>query len=297
MDPDQIKKIIKGLSLLGEVYIHCRQNEFKRFGNIEKDWRDALKFFLKHYAFERQGAPKAYPDSAVESFDKIAANCPGKELAEKVWKEFREDLNGDLKKKKIGLNEKNNPLFFEDNPGKEKDVITFCEKIEMDYKYNIFQFAKKGFEDNGKYLKDTHDSFKKIRGIGDKIASFFLRDVAFLDKNISINELEKLQDRWLLQPVDLWIKRTVSFLDGPNEQENKEIAKRLVEMADDAQCCALSLNAGAWYLGAEIATTERRFEDCLKNVGGLKKNIEKWLSPRQEETKKLSDVFDKIKEI
>ena len=284
MDPDQIKKI-KGLSLLGEVYTHRLQNEFKRFGNIEKDWRVALKFFLKNYAFERQGAPKAYPDSAVKAFDLAdkKADRPGKDLAKEVWKKFCQLIPA--------TNPDRNPLSTKEDP-QSIDILSFCAQMDK-YGYNIFQFALDGIK---KDLLQTHNSLVKIRGIGPKIASFFLRDVAFLG-NISINELEKLQDRSLLQPVDVWVRRTVSFLDGSSGQKDEEIAKRLVEMAVAAQCCPLSLNAGAWYLGAKIATTDQRLTDCLKDMDELKKNIEKWLSPRQEETKKLSEVFDKIKEI
>ena len=194
MDPDQIKKIekikkIKGLSLLGEVYTHRLQNEFKRFGKIEKDWRDALKFFLKHYAFERQGAPKAYPDSAVKAFDTFdKADRPGKDLVEKVWKEFCKLISA--------KNPYRNPLFTKEDP-QSIDILSFCDQMDK-YGYNIFQFALDGIK---KDLLQTHNSLVKIRGIGPKIASYFLRDVAFLG-NISVNELTK-QDRWLLQPVDL----------------------------------------------------------------------------------------------
>ena len=46
------------------------------------------------------------------------------------------------------------------------------------------------------------------RGIGPKIASFFLRDLAVWF------EIEPLQHRELLQPIDRWVRRYVSLLEN-----------------------------------------------------------------------------------
>ena len=52
------------------------------------------------------------------------------------------------------------------------------------------------------WLKPTTNS-TRIRGVGRKIASFFLRDTALR------YQIEPATDRHLLQPGDLWIRRFV----------------------------------------------------------------------------------------
>ena len=57
-------------------------------------------------------------------------------------------------------------------------------------------------------VQRVHTEIRNIRGVGTKIASFFLRDVAIR------YEIEPDQNRDLLQPVDRWILRFTQMLDN-----------------------------------------------------------------------------------
>jgi hypothetical protein len=83
---------------------------------------------------------------------------------------------------------------------------------------------------------------RSIRGIGPKIASFFLRDVAIC------YEIGPDQDRELLQPVDRWILRFAQLLDDqlPRSAVSQWMA-----------------NAGMWYFGARIAPKKFTYTRAL----------------------------------
>jgi hypothetical protein len=86
-----------------------------------------------------------------------------------------------------------------------------------------------------------HAEIMNIRGIGPKIASFFLRDVA-IRYAINLDE-----NRDLLQPVDRWILRFAQKLDG--ELPRSAVSHWMVSNASRPELA----NAGMWYFGARIA--------------------------------------------
>ena len=89
----------------------------------------------------------------------------------------------------------------------------------------------------------AHRELMAIRGIGPKLASFFLRDVAMR------SDIAPTSDRHLLQPVDLWVRRFVRRLDGNEELTDREVAQWVVDHATQPQ----RANAGLLYFGAQIA--------------------------------------------
>ncbi len=261
-----------------------------RFPEIETDWLEALKFFLYGYAFERQGRSPAYAPLAVEAIRvTIGENRPEKptrELTKAVWEKFcdlgnyhprptkpRKPKHGKQPKPADpyeGANKKNNPLY--QSTGKQ-DVITFCSSL-VAHRYNIFVFAKSGIQAQ---IRETHSKLCEIRGVGEKIASFFLRDVALQSDNRIADS-----DRELLQPVDIWVRRTARLLsqNSITEESDAMCAQEMVRLSHEAQCSDLLLNAGSWYFGSQVAGTLRDLQTALANSGSLSGYLEKradWL--------------------
>lgn len=113
-------------------------------------------------------------------------------------------------------------------------------------------------------IKDMWDNLRQIRGVGPKIASLFLRDFSVYFE--LSRELIKDKDRWLLQPVDTWIRRAVRSFENDTKMKDEEVAKWLVDF-DQPEL----INQGIWYFGSQIARSEYRFCQALKEPSYAKK--------------------------
>jgi len=221
---------------------------------------EALKLFLNGYAFEHAGRPPQFALNAVKALENLISDGNEDSLSsagfsEKLWDKFCELMNG------RGTFRKGNPL----NPERSAhlvDAVTLCQDL-IDDGQNLYLFASRAVENNR--LRDAHGTLQRIRGIGPKIASLFLRDVAMV---VNVRE-PLLADRELLQPIDVWLKRTTEALTGTSVKA----ARELVRLADEADCSALWLNAGSWYFASKIALTETKLAECLQSPDALKRSI------------------------
>ena len=91
-----------------------------------------------------------------------------------------------------------------------------------------------------------------------KIASLFLRDVAYRYGTFPSTF------RWLLQPIDTWVRPSAMLLGAAGD--DVAVAKFIVEMAETGSHEPERVNQGMWYFGAEIARSEYRLEQTLSNL-------------------------------
>jgi hypothetical protein len=105
---------------------------------------------------------------------------------------------------------------------------------------------------------DVHAKIREITGVDMKIASLFLRDVAFRFRAFPPTS------RWLLQPVDIWVRRSASLLGATGD--DPAVAKFIVEIAKTGSCEPEKVNQGMWYFGAEIAGSEYRLRRTLSDL-------------------------------
>ena len=90
-------------------------------------------------------------------------------------------------------------------------------------------------------MREAWEKLTSIRGIGAKIASLFLRDLAvWFDLTPNV-------DRWYMQPVDVWVRRTVKLLSGSN-MSDEEIAKWIVRNSENPE----RANQGIWYFASQV---------------------------------------------
>ncbi len=117
-------------------------------------------------------------------------------------------------------------------------------------------------------VRDAFESLDRVRGIGPKIASFFLRDVAV---RFSI---EPLQDRELLQPIDVWVRRYVRQATGATVPVGDALAAQWICANSAAPEAA---NQGLWYFASQIASSEVKLRRSLADGGYARALVERYV--------------------
>lgn len=206
---EQIAKAKEWLQFFGGVgcfYVAGLSHSWEKYQQYRTDIWDSLSIFLEGYAFERQGRNPGYSHAAVDALLNYKKN---NNLTDKtcknVWERFKELLNPK------GLNIKNNPLAPKNTEYVDKNVKYHTKKLSVVEMVLGNKNTPLAITIENK-IKDTNDIqnahtnahtyLKFINGIGDKIASLYLRDLVVVMKI----DLENTRNRHLLQPVDIWLK-------------------------------------------------------------------------------------------
>ena len=230
---------------------------WRKYPTYQNNLVDSLAIFLEGYAFERQGRRPDYFHVAVDSLlhcnhlNMLSANC--------IWNRFQQLLNNQR------LNHKNNPLYPSNNPNNITNINRKLSVIEAIFNLNgpvtLFQYIYNLINQN----MDTTQPFnflKTIRGIGDKIASFYLRDLVAIS---NIN-LANIQNRWLLQPIDIWVERTVKGLTGNQNMNKQQVANWIVSNSLQYHLNPEHINMGIWFYCSSIANSEYQLNQSLRNI-------------------------------
>jgi len=96
-------------------------------------------------------------------------------------------------------------------------------------------------------IKQHYASLLGIRQVGDKVASFYLRDL------VSLYELSGFIDdasAFCLQPVDVWVRRIAhtAGIAGPTEKD-PAIRNGILKACREEGISPLVFDQGAWYMG------------------------------------------------
>ena len=232
-----------------------------------KDAFSSLLNFVTTYSYERQGSPRAYRTIARRVLNEIFKGNIKKITQKEVdsaWilydKIAKEDYNG------LGLNVTHNSL------SSDKGVLKMlAEKGER----NIYNYAKILLKEG--QVEKAYAFMVSISGVGQKIASLYLRDIAYI-------ELEPAKHyHHLFQPIDTWINQAIKIIlsytsdKAPTRISDKQ--KLIVELCREAECSPIEFNQGAWFAGSVIA----------EDYGTLKYIIE-----NREKAEEL--IMEKIKE-
>lgn len=193
----------------------------------DEDWYKALKFFFKRsfYRGRRDEISDIFRERAFEILDRD------------VKSQEPEDFNGGVLEEQLWHNGVNN----ETDRRMVRQTIEFTQGLP---ERNIVRYAV-GKIKTGQ-AEQIHSELTKIFGIGDKIASFYLRDVALvfgLEENLSEADLR------YFQPVDTWVLRIVKELAIVSDDID-EVKEKIIDACLKANVSPLLFNAGAWYAGA-----------------------------------------------
>jgi hypothetical protein len=214
---------------------HYRTPE--RLPSLLENPQSGLEFFL-HNGFARAGGEQAgYGDIAVEALHNCVSSAGTYQaLIEKdntseiVWVEFERICE----KQGKGVNKRV-------NEGVIKGLIKLS-KESFQCNYNPLGYMINEIESS---MTDAFLHLRNIKGIGDKIASFLLRDiVCILDAEMKIPQKHRI----FLQPIDRWIKGTAIYLwkDINERTPNWVIAQRIVDKCEEFEISGVRFNQGAW---------------------------------------------------
>ena len=241
---------------------------------------NALLLFLEGYAFERAGCPPYFSGLAVDVLKGIGAWPPDEKS---VWKRFKyalsrwkqdnpevvqwpksDDEIEDLQNNLNGLNPKVNPLAPEGTDYWEKGIWAgktaqkSIIKLAHDPAHNLDMPLDLWVRDHlENETQKVYSELSGASGIADKIASLFMRDVA-CHYDVFPPDADA---RKLLQPIDIWERRTVQLLrDGKvaedDDKHDDEYRAFIVDNSIKAGCSPERVNQGIWYFGSQIAGTE-----------------------------------------
>jgi len=240
---------------LSELFLSMLINPlWKACGDVEQDGWASLRVFLSVYAFERQGRSPDYAPAAADMIDEIREMPLRADAASRAWTRFAEKLNNK------GLNPRNNPLC---QGGGKMSAVAFAATLPQP----MVAWARDMI--GGGRVREGYKALQKIRGIGPKIAAFFLRDVA-VRYNIAPQN-----DRHLLQPVDTWVEFVVRSLSGDVGMDPRSCAEYLVEHAAAPE----RANQGIWYFCTQVAGSSRYVvRRCLEDATGYDVCLDKHLA-------------------
>ncbi|MBM4446005.1 MAG: hypothetical protein FJ023_01465 [Chloroflexi bacterium] len=251
----------------------------------DNDW-DALSIFLEGYAFARQGAPSNFAHAGCAALRKIRESgftLANPDVASELWAKFSTSLHN------TDLNYANNPLCPKETEYRRKyrgtsrtsrtsrsSALEFLVALSRrGESTNIIAYAKQNLE--REHLRTVHQLLSnEINGIGNKIASFFLRDVA------TFYHILPSKDRHLLQPIDTWVRRVSEQLMG-RQMPDEEIAMWIVQEAEKSVVSSEAVNQGMWYFGSQIGGSEYRVSCALDDLKLAKVLVDEHIDALQSE--------------
>ncbi len=258
-----VEDVIRLLARFGEFYwepdgVRDRQGFV---AVTEADWPEALIYFVEEFAYERQGASRDYVVAAVKAIRAHAENGLSEELPEAVWEEFRRLLSEEGGDK--GTNKKIQPIA--PSYGGSIGMIEFV--LGLGGTHNIVDWAREACASG--HVAAAYSGLIGIRGIGEKIASFFLRDVI---RGFELDE--SAVPAYCFQPIDVWTGRTARALAPSLELPVPDVPSAaagevLVVAAEKSGVSAADLNAGAWLFGARFLASNVEFTDALRSEAAL----------------------------
>lgn len=199
----------------------------------------------------KQGSLRIYSQAAedVVQVCKARRRRVGDEDAQAAWVQFTQLLSG-----RAALNAKNNPMASQGFAAKLSVIELGRHAVEV-HGCSIIAHIRSELKEGR--TSSVHKWLKTVNGVGDKIASFLLRDVELA------YQLHAAVDRHLLQPIDVWVQRCTSLCLG----ERGNVARAIVEASALEGVSDTRVNAGMWYFGARVAQTEYRLHQALEDRG------------------------------
>ena len=215
----------------------------EEFEDARQDWRAALALFLGKYAYARNINLSAYA-AAAESVAKglPKRSTPSARTKADAWEAFDRNLP-----KELGRNPKLNPLAVDGS------VIDLCAEVP---EYNLVEWTRRQIVRSK--IGEAHARLRAVRGIGNKIASFWLRDIADAF-TLTLKDADR-PDEVLLQPIDIWVYRAAQVV-APVHQVKlprtpsdgaEDAARIIIHLAAELGVRHTLLNTAIWTFGAQM---------------------------------------------
>ena len=190
-----------------------------------------------------------------------------------IQRYYKLDFNG------ININENCNPMNCKDG------VLAIMEQKTEDM--NIANYVKKQIDEQK--TKAAHKFVDNIKGIGPKIASFYLRDIAYL----AGLEKKGINDPFLLQPMDTWLEQTYIIMEGEKPANREEKQKFFVGICLEAGCSPIEFNQGAWFAGSQIAGEIKKFKKIALGEPESKEIVKDYLKKLRHYISEIEKALDR----
>ena len=226
-----LERKIKSIEKYGSIYVtvYLDKDRRKRF-DIMSNPREALTFFYgKAFMRDRR--------------DTISVTFMNRAI--KVLQEYTSIHDIDL----ASLDEK--LLLHRVNNRHDRrmvlESIGFIRDNLKDYDYNILNWSVDAIRTNR--CSEAFHAMTGIHAIGDKLATFYLRDVTL------VSDLEptiRPESYKYLQPIDTWVKQVTDAI-GITEATDRKIPvvkEKIIACCLEARVSPLLFNAGSWMIGA-----------------------------------------------
>lgn len=232
---------------------------WKKYPNYLTDIWDSLSIFLEGYAFERQGRRPDYFHVGVDALLYCKQQHGGdmtQNVVNEVWQQFSQLLNNRK------LNKKNNSLYPRQILRQKPSLIEVVLSEEIIHQNMTFATYLQNQINQNNDVQNAFNLVKSIRGIGNKIAAFYLRDLVDM-MNIA---LSNTQNRHLLQPIDVWVERTVKILVNNQENNRNQIANWIVNTSMRYNVNPEYVNMGVWFFCSNIVGSEYKLRNVLNDL-------------------------------
>jgi len=228
--------------------------------SLEDDWYEALKFF-----FSRAFMRGRRDEISVDFLNKAKNALDGYDLKNKLpnlSNNWEEELEKQLKN--YGVNNKY-----------DRKLVLSTIKFILDennknnnLNYNLIKYTLQKIKKCK--IEEIYNALDGLTAVGDKIASFFLRDLACIF-GLKIQKDKRI----FLQPVDTWVGQVLeklyicqkSDIDKAirgNEKSLEEVRKAIIDRCDKVEISSIEFNQGAWYLGVHA------FDILFENLDKIK---------------------------
>ncbi|MBM3703361.1 MAG: hypothetical protein FJW63_10355 [Actinobacteria bacterium] len=253
------KIIIKNISKFGKNYQEeylfkdCKKDLLKNY--LKSDWFVSLKFFFDR-AFmrgRRDELSVIFEDRAIVVIDYLFR----KNI--KIIKNLNDDFFDMLNQRLLdeGVNNINDREMV-------AGIIRFMA-VNISEDFNIINYTIKNIEN--KNLQKVYSDLMKVKHIGHKIASFYLRDFVCVFDEYKFNAHEQTY----FQPIDSWVGKILSRLkfldelgikktDNLNERQLYLLRQTIVNKCLESAVSPIEFNQGAWYIG------KNSYDILLKNL-------------------------------
>jgi len=219
---------VRKIESFGKVYVErCLFEPMAKKSMLLHDRHEALLFFFS------KSFMRGRRDEISERF--LAA----------AIKTMSETVPGD-EQKPLGERLKDNGVNNRHDRGMVIDAIDFTTRSLTEHDSNIVAYAVSMIK-SGK-VKEAFDALDRIHAVGDKIASFYLRDVAIV---YGLSDSLCWDTHKYCFPVDTWLRQVSDRLGVTDGTETlEEVKKRMVLASLMAGASPLMFNCGAWLVGA-----------------------------------------------
>jgi len=216
-----------------------------------------LEYFLRD-GFARAGGEQAgYGDIAVNALRNCVSSAGDyktlilKENADQiVWTEFERFCM----RKNRGINKRL-------NEGVVKGFVSLVKEFPK-FDNNPFRYLAQKMENS---MTEAFLTLRNIKGIGDKIATFLLRDIVCI---LNLETKVPIEHRIFLQPVDRWVKETALILweDLMERVPSWVIALQIVDKCKEFGVSGVRFNQGAWKYGTKEVGEVKNLRSKLETL-------------------------------